>query len=108
MLHVCLLCVYLVVLSLLMCYRYKGKGKGTVRPRTGHEGPEVEKRYSSTLSLTSALDVVGGQRHDSAALPMGKRPGTHCTGAWVVLTAGLDGCGKSRPHRDSISGPSSP
>jgi hypothetical protein len=31
-----------------------GKGKGEVRPRTGLEGPEVE-RYSSTLSLTSAL-----------------------------------------------------
>jgi hypothetical protein len=25
----------------------------------------------------------------------------------VILTAGLDGCGKSRPHRDSIPGPSS-
>ena len=27
-----------------------------VRPRTGLEGPEGKKRYSSTLSLTSALD----------------------------------------------------
>ena len=35
-----------------------GKGKG--HPRTGHEGPEVEQRYSSTLSLTLALDEVGG------------------------------------------------
>jgi hypothetical protein len=35
-----------------------------------------------------------------------KRPGTHCTGAWVRPTAGLDGCGKSRPHRNSIYGPS--
>jgi len=46
--------------------------KGKVRPRTGHEGPEGEQRYSSTLSLTSALDVVGGQRHAPAALPPGK------------------------------------
>ena len=45
----------------------QGKGKG--RPRTGHEGPEREKRYSSTLSITSALDRVGGQRHAPAALP---------------------------------------
>ena len=45
----------------------KGKGKG--HPRTGHEGPDGEKRYSSTLSLTSALDGVGGQRHAPAALP---------------------------------------
>ena len=25
----------------------------------GHEGPEAEQRYSSTLSLTSALDGCG-------------------------------------------------
>ena len=54
------------VLSVLMWYNcvnanivhvsvnyYKGKSK--VHPITGHEGPEVEWRYSSTLSLTSAL-----------------------------------------------------
>jgi hypothetical protein len=33
--------------------RVKGKGKGKVHPRTGHEGPEGEYMYSSTLSLTS-------------------------------------------------------
>ena len=33
-------------------------GKGKARPRTGHEGPKQEKSYSSTLSLTSALDGV--------------------------------------------------
>jgi hypothetical protein len=37
-----------------------------------------------------------------------ERPGTHCTGGWVGLGAGLDRCGKPRPHRDSIPGPSSP
>ena len=47
----------------------KGKGKGKIHPRTGHEGPEVEKRYSSTLSLTSALGGTGGQRHVPAGLP---------------------------------------
>jgi hypothetical protein len=26
-----------------------------------------------------------------------ERPGTHCTGGWVLPRAGLDGCGKSRP-----------
>ena len=31
--------------------------KCTVRPRTGHEGPEGEYSYTSTLSLTSALDA---------------------------------------------------
>ena len=46
------------------------KGKG--HSRTCHEGPEVERRYRSILSLTSELDGVGGQRHTPAALPPGK------------------------------------
>ena len=33
--------------------------KGKVLPRTGHEGPEEEQMYSSTLPLTSALDWGG-------------------------------------------------
>ena len=32
------------------------KGKGKVRPGTGHEGPEGEQMYRSTPSSTSALD----------------------------------------------------
>ena len=56
--------------------------KGKVHPRTGHERPEGKQRYSSALSLTSALDGVGGQRHPPGALhPV--RPGTHCIGGWV-------------------------
>ena len=51
--------------------------------------------------------VVGGQRHAPAALPR-ERPGTQCIGGWVSPRAGLDGCGKSRPHRDLFPGPSSP
>jgi hypothetical protein len=51
------------------CGRVKGKGKG--HPRTDHEGPEEELRYSCNLSLTSALDVVDGQRHAPATLPPG-------------------------------------
>ena len=39
--------------------------------------------------------------------PTPERPGTHCIGGWVGPRAGLDGCGKSRPHRDSIPEPSS-
>jgi hypothetical protein len=41
-------------------------------PRTGHEGPGGEYSYSSTLSLISAIDAVGGQHHAPAALPPGK------------------------------------
>ena len=40
-------------------------------------------------------------------LPPG-RPGNHCTGPCVSPRTGLDGCKISRPHRDSIPGPSSP
>jgi hypothetical protein len=54
-----------------------------------------EQRYSSTLSLTSALDwvVIATPR----PLYPRKRPGTHCVGGWVGPRAGLDGCKKSRP-----------
>jgi hypothetical protein len=38
--------------------------------------------------------------------PLGKRPGTHCTGAWAGPRARVKGCEKFRPHQDSIPGPS--
>jgi hypothetical protein len=44
--------------------------KGNGQPLTGDEGPVEEQRRSSTLSLTSALDGVGGRRHASATLPL--------------------------------------
>ena len=37
----------------------KGEKDGKVHPRIGHEGPEGKQSYSSTLSLTSALDGGG-------------------------------------------------
>jgi hypothetical protein len=49
-----------------------------------------------------------GQGYAPAALHLGKGTDTHCTGDWVGSRAGLNGCGKSRLHRDSIPGPSSP
>jgi hypothetical protein len=64
------------------CFSFMCQGK-VVHPRTCHEAPDVEYRYSSTLSLTSALDGVGGQRHALADLynnnpwrnnPWGSRP----------------------------------
>jgi len=33
---------------------------------------------------------MGGQLRAPAALPPGKRSGTHCTGDWVCPTIGLD------------------
>jgi len=41
-------------------------------PRTYHEGPEGKQRYSSTFSLTSALDGGRGQCHALAASPQGR------------------------------------
>ena len=43
-----------------------------------------------------------GQRQASAAFYPRERSGTHCTGGWVGPRTGLDTCGKSDPHRDSI------
>ena len=66
----------------------------------------MEKRYSSTLSLTSALDGGRWSTPRPGRFTPRERPGIHCTGGWVGPKAGLDGCGKSRPHRDPIPGPS--
>ena len=71
-----------------------------------YEALQGEWRYSSTLSLTLALDWVDIQCHAPTALPTGKETRNHCTAGWLGPRAGLDGCGKSCPHRDSISGPS--
>jgi hypothetical protein len=65
------------------------------------------KAQSSTLSLTSALDGLGGQRDAPVAFPSGNT-GTYCTGKWVGPRAGWNRCGKSRPHWYSIPGQSSP
>jgi len=50
---------------------------------------------------------AGGQRHVPASLPPRKGYGRYFTGDWVGPRVGLDGCGKSRPYRDSVPGPSS-
>jgi hypothetical protein len=78
-----------------------GKGKGKVHPRKGHEGPKGEQWYSLSLFLISALDGVGSQRHDPAALAPGKTRyplhsmlgGTQCPSGSVW---------KISPHRDSL------
>jgi len=46
---------------------------------------------------------VGGQRHAPAALPPGKRRGTHFIGGWVGPRAGLGGCGKYPYFRAAAS-----
>jgi hypothetical protein len=87
---------------------WQGKGKDKLYSSTGHEGPERECRYSSTHSLTSALDEGGWSMPRPGRFTPRKKPGTLCRRVWVDPRTGLDGCGKSLPHRDSIPGPSSP
>jgi hypothetical protein len=48
--------------------------------------------------------VVGGQLHAPASLSSRKRRDAHCARGWVGARFDLDGCGKSRFHRDSIRG----
>ena len=69
------------------------EGKGNIHPITGQEGPEREKGYSSTLSLTSALDGSGWSKHSGRFTP-GKN--SVPLGGCVGLRAGLDWCGNSR------------
>ena len=66
-------------------------------------------RHSSTLSLTSALK--GGWVFNATPRPLYPRERQTVPtvqGGWVGPRAGVGGRGKSRHHRDSIPGPSSP
>jgi hypothetical protein len=64
-----------------------------------HAGDKREMRSSSYSFLTSALDRVSGQRHALAATsPRGKDPGTHWTGGWIGLRAGLDTEARGKNH----------
>ena len=72
------------------------KVKGKVRPRTGHEYPEVELTYNSTVSLNSTLGGGWVVNATPRSLYPRERPGTHCIGGWVDPRASLDWCGKSR------------
>ena len=76
-----------------------------LHPITGHESPEwgVEIDLYSFFNLGARLGWVVNAT-PRPPYPR-ERPGTHCTGGWVGPGAGLDGCGKSCPHRDSIAGP---
>ena len=84
------------------------KGKDTVHPRTGHEGPEGEQMYSFTLPATSALDGDGWSTPRPVRFtraPPPERPVTHCI-RWLGGPQGRSG--RVRKIWDSIPGPSSP
>ena len=61
-------------LTLFTFVRTENQGNGKGLPMTGHEGPEVEQMYGSTLPSTSALDTVGSQRHAPGRFTLRKDP----------------------------------
>ena len=66
----------------------------------------MERSIDLLFFLTTVIDGVGGQRHASAALAPGKKPGTHFIRSCVGLRARLDECGKNYPT--GIQSPDSP
>jgi hypothetical protein len=94
------------------------------RPRihiqTGYHLPGTHPQKCSLLTSSAAITVAPlvplWQLTNSrvtlvqgSVLPHPNRPlcprecrGTHCTGSWASTRTGLDVCGKSRLHRDSI------
>ena len=72
--------------------------------RTAHRG----SRGMALLFLDHGTRRGEGQRHAPAALYPGKDAIPIVQEAGWAPSAGLDGCGKSRPPRDSIPGPSRP
>ena len=79
-----------------------------LHPFTGHEGPQGEQRYSSTLFQTSALEGgEGSTSRPGSTLPPGKtRYPLYRRLGGPQGRSGL--VRKISPHRDSIPGPSSP
>jgi hypothetical protein len=71
-----------------------------LQPRAVHRDPKGEKRYRFSLPLTSALDRGGWSRPRPGHFTAWEYPVPSCTGGWVGLRAGLDGCGKSRRNQD--------
>jgi hypothetical protein len=65
-------------------------------------------QYSSALALSSRPDEGGWSSRTPDTLPPGKRAAVRCTGGCMDPRAGLEGCGKSCLHRDSIPVLSSP
>jgi hypothetical protein len=73
--------------------------------------PELAQRLDRGIALPF-LDPGARRRWMVSTTPRSlyprERPGTPFAGGWVGPSADLDVCEKSRPHRDSIPGPSSP
>jgi hypothetical protein len=75
---------------------------------TLEQDTKAQRGYILLLYYSFNLGARCGWVVNSTPRPLYSReiPGTLCD--WVGHRVGLDGCGKSRPHRNSIPGPSSP
>ena len=82
--------------------KYKVRGKGKVLPRTGHEGPEGEQMYNSTLPLTSALDWDGWSTPRPSRFAPGKDPVPIVQEAGWAPGPVWTGAENLASHRDSI------
>jgi hypothetical protein len=86
----------------------KKHGKTSIRVQYTYyqKHPHITKPSQTHTQLYSFLNFGARWRWVVNVTPRPfyprKRPGTHCKGGWVGPRAGLDRCGKSRLHRDSI------
>ena len=85
---------------------YKAKGKG--HPITGHEVPEGEQMYSSTLPSTSALDRGGRSTPRPGRFTPRKDPVPIVQEAGWAPGPVWTGAENLAPQQDSIPGPSDP
>jgi len=82
--------------------------KGTVHIRTGHEEPDGEQSYDTTLSFTSATDVGRWLTPRPGRFIPGKDPVPIVQEAGWASGPIWKGAENLAPHRDSIPGLSSP
>jgi hypothetical protein len=87
-------------LVVLRAGKGKGKDKDKVNPIRVHEGPHFF--FTLCARWWRVVNPTPWPFYPR------ERPGTHCMGGWVGRRNNLEGCGKFRPHRDSIPRPSSP
>jgi len=87
-----------------------GQGKGKKIKFNVEQATKAQRgvEYTSTLSLTSALDGGGWSTPHSGRFTSGKDTVRIVQEAGWGLRVSLERCGNSLPHRDSIPGPSSP
>ena len=88
--------------------KYVGKRKGKFLPIIGHQVPEEEQMYSSTLSSTSALDGGGWSTPIPGRFIPGKDPVPIVQEAGWAPGPVWTGAENLAPHRDWIPVPSSP